>query len=99
MGWGQPEAVGTAEARRQEGNRAGPGNNESLAVAVPGGWVVWRDKAGETRWGHLEGHVLRFRQYPWVLAPWSVYMTLKEPFKVTFLQFPGRSRWDPRICI
>lgn len=69
MGWGQSEAVGNAKARRPEGNRAGPGNNESLAAAVPGGWVVRRDKPGEIRWGHLEGCARRFRQYPWVLAP------------------------------
>lgn len=37
MGWEQSEAVGTAKARRQEGSRAGPGNNESLAAPVPGG--------------------------------------------------------------
>lgn len=64
MGLERSDAVGTAKARRQEGNRAGPGNNESLAAAVPGGWVARRDKRG-----HLEGRALRFRQYPWVLAP------------------------------
>lgn len=67
MGWGRSDAVGTTKARRQEGNRAGPGNNESFAAAAPGGWVVRRDKPGERCWGHLDG--LRFRPYPWVLVP------------------------------
>lgn len=69
MGWGQSEAVGITKAGRQEGNWAGPGNNESLAAPVPGGWTVRRDKPGEIRWGRPEGQVLRSRQYPWVLAP------------------------------